>query len=77
MDNALQVTEDVYLACVYAAAMDLFRVTTVSVAVVRKLAITRETYTALHSKGLERTELLEIAIFLLTAVKIALSLVCH
>ena len=47
----LQVTEDVYLARVYAAAMELFRVPNVSAAVDRKLAIIRETYTALHSEA--------------------------
>jgi hypothetical protein len=75
VDNALQVTEDVYLARVYAAAMDLFRVPNVSAAVDRKLAIIRETYIALHSEAAgSRAELLEIAILALIAVEIILSL---
>ncbi|MFW9331552.1 hypothetical protein ACN9OR_12145, partial [Glaesserella parasuis] len=37
VDNALQVTEDVYLARVYTAALDLFRVRAVGAAVDRKL----------------------------------------
>ena len=37
VDNALQVTEDVYLARIYAAALELFRVPTVSAAVDRKV----------------------------------------
>jgi hypothetical protein len=78
VDNALQVTEDVYLARVYAAAMELFRVRSVSLAVDRKLTIIRETYTALHSEAAGgRAELLEIAILVLIALEIVLSLVRH
>ena len=78
VDNALQVTEDVYLARVYGAAMDLFRVANVSAAVDRKLAIVRETYIALHGEAAGvRTELLEIAILALIAVEIILSLLRH
>jgi hypothetical protein len=78
VDNALQVTEDVFLARVYAAAIDLFRVRSVSAAVDRKLAIIRETYTALHSEAAgARAELLEIAILVLIAVEIVLSLLPH
>ncbi|MFC7540971.1 hypothetical protein ACFQU2_17980 [Siccirubricoccus deserti] len=76
VDNALQVTEDVYLARVYAAAMELFRVPAVSAAVDRKLAIVRDTYTALHGEAAgARAELLEAAILALIAVEILLSLV--
>ncbi|MBP0493769.1 hypothetical protein [Roseomonas indoligenes] len=78
VDNALQVTEDVYLARVYAAAMGLFRVPQVSAAVDRKLEIIRQTYTALHGEAAGgRAELLEIAILLLIAVEIVLSLIRH
>ncbi len=76
VDNALQVTEDVYLARVYAAAMEQFRVPNVGAAVDRKLAIIRDTYTALHGEAASgRAELLETAILLLIAVEIVLSLV--
>ncbi len=76
VDNALQVTEDVYLARVYAAAMELFRVPNVTAAVDRKLAIIRETYTALHSEAAGvRAEVLEIAVLVLIAVEVILSLV--
>jgi hypothetical protein len=78
VDNALQVTEDVYLARVYAAAMELFRVPNVSAAVDRKLAIIRDTYTALHSEAAgARAEILEIAILVLIALEIVLSLARH
>ena len=74
VDNALQVTEDVYLARVYAAAIDLFRVPIVTVAVERKLSIIRATYTALHEEAAgARAEMLEIAILALIAIEIILS----
>ena len=75
VDNALQVTEDVYLARVYAAALDLFRVPRLSAAVDRKLAIIRETYTALYDEATgRRSEVLEVAIVLLIMFEIALAL---
>jgi hypothetical protein len=76
VDNALQVTEDVYLARVYAAALDLFRVAAVNAAVARKLAIIRDTYAALYDEASSaRAELLEVLIVLLIAVEIVLALV--
>ena len=78
VDNALQVTEDVYLARVYAAAMALFRVPVVGAAVERKLAVIRDTYRSLHEEAAgARAELLEIAIVLLIVSEIVLSLVRH
>jgi hypothetical protein len=75
VDNALQVTEDVYLARIYAAALDLFRVPAVSAAVNRKLAILRDTYAALHDEAQSgRAELLEVLIVLLILCEIALAL---
>lgn len=77
-ENALRVTEDVYLARVYAAAMALFRVPVVSAAVDRKLATVRETYQALFDEAsASRAELLEIAILVLIALEIVLSLARH
>jgi uncharacterized Rmd1/YagE family protein len=76
VDNALQVTEDVYLARVYAAAMELFRVPNVTQAVDRKLAIIREIYTALQSDAAgARAELLEMAILILIVIEVVLSLI--
>jgi hypothetical protein len=75
VDNALQVTEDVYLARVYAAAIELFRVPPVSAAVDRKLAIIRDTYAALYSEASGgRSELLEIATLLLIVLEVLISL---
>ncbi len=76
VDNALQVTEDVYLARIYSAALDLFRVSTVSAAVDRKLAIIRDTYSALYDEASSsRAELLEVLIVLLIVVEIVLALI--
>ena len=75
VDNALQVTEDVYLARIYTAALDLFRVPTVSAAVDRKLSIIRDTYTALYDEASSsRSELLEIFVLVLIAVEIVLAI---
>jgi hypothetical protein len=78
VDNALQVTEDVYLARIYSAALDLFRVPTVSAAVDRKLAIIRETYTALYDEASSRrAELMEFLILILIMAEIVLAVIRH
>jgi len=78
VDNALQVTEDVYLARIYSAALDLFRVPTVSAAVDRKLSIIRDTYTALYNEASgARGELMELAIVILIVAEIMLALLRH
>jgi hypothetical protein len=75
-DNALQVTEDVYLARIYAAALEQFRVPKIGAAVDRKLAIMRDTYTALYDEAAgRRGELMELAIIALIAVEIVIALV--
>ena len=76
VDNALQVTEDVYLARIYAAALDLFRVHAVSAAVDRKLSIIRDTYTALHDEAsARRAELLELLITVLIVIEVVLAVI--
>jgi hypothetical protein len=76
VDNALQVTEDVYLARIYAAALELFRVPPVSAAVDRKLSIIRDTYTALYDEAhSSRSELLEIMVLVLIAVEIIVAVI--
>ncbi len=78
VDNALQVTEDVYLAYlarIYASALDLFRVPKLGAAVDRKLAIVRDTYAALYDEASSsRAELLELAIIFLIVIEIVLAL---
>jgi hypothetical protein len=76
VDNALQVTEDVYLARVYSAALGLFRVTNLGASVDRKLAIIRDTYAALYEEASSRrAELLEVVIVVLIMIEIALTLI--
>ncbi|HUM07576.1 MAG TPA: hypothetical protein VLT37_01735 [Acidocella sp.] len=76
LDNALQATGDVYLARIYAAALELFRVHAVGTAVDRKLAIIRDTYAALHDEASSaRGELLEILVVVLIALEIVLPFV--
>lgn len=78
VDNALQVTEDVYLARVYAAALELFRVPHVSKAVDRKLSIIRDSYSALYEEASsKRGELLELAIIALIVVEIVIAVIRH
>ena len=76
VDNALQVTEDVYLARIYAAALEMYRVPTVSAAVDRKLSIIRDTYTALYDEASSsRSGLLEIIIVVMIAVEVVLAVI--
>jgi hypothetical protein len=74
VDNALIVTEDVYLARVYGEALELFRVPQWQAAVDRKLSIMRETYGALFDEAATaRAEYLEWAIVLLIVLEILLA----
>ena len=76
VDNALQVTEDVYLARVYAGALESLRVPIVSAAVDRKLSLIRDTYTALYNEASgSRSDVLEITIVVLIVIEIVLALV--
>jgi hypothetical protein len=78
VDNALQVTEDVYLARIYSAALGLFKVSTLSASVDRKLAIIKDTYAALYAEASsQRSELLEITIVVLIILEIAEAFVLH
>lgn len=76
VDNALQVTEDVYLARVYTSALELMRVPKIAAAVDRKLAIIRDTYTALYDEAsARRSDLLELTIVLLIVFEIVMALI--
>jgi hypothetical protein len=78
VDNALKVTDDVYLARVYSAALELFRGRAWRSGIDRKLGIIRETYAMLNDEAqAARGELLELAIVVLIVVEIVLSLVRH
>ncbi len=74
VENALVVTEDVYLAKVYDAAVEHFRVRDWEAAVDRKLAIIRDNYTALYDEATSaRAEYLEMAIVFLIVLEIVLA----
>lgn len=75
-DNALKVTEDVYLARIYTSALELFRVPVLAASIDRKLSLIRETYTALYDEAVAtRAEWLEAAIVLLIVFEIALAFI--
>lgn len=75
VENALKVTDDVYLARVYAAALELFRGRAWRAGIDRKLAILRETYGMLNAEAqAARSEALELAIVGLIVVEILLAL---
>ena len=74
-ENALKVTDDVYLARIYSTALELYRARTWKAGIDRKLTILRETYAMLNAEvQSRRAELLEIAIILLIVFEIVISL---
>lgn len=74
-ENALKVTDDVYLARIYSAALELYRARTWRAGIDRKLTIIRDTYGMLNGEAqARRAELLELAIILLIVFEIVLSL---
>jgi hypothetical protein len=78
VENALKVTDDVYLARIYASALELFRGRTWRAGIDRKLAIIRETYSMLNDEQQSvRSEALEVAIVLLIVVELLLAIFRH
>ena len=76
VENALKVTDDVYLARVYSAALELFRGRAWRAGIDRKLAILRETYAMLNDEAqAARSEALEMAIVLLIVGEIVMAVV--
>ena len=74
-DNAFKVTDDVYLARIYAAALEVFRERSWRSGIDRKLGILRDTYTMLNGEAqATRAELLELAIVILIVVELGLAL---
>jgi hypothetical protein len=74
-ENGLKVTDDVYLARVYGAALDLFRATAWRRGIERKLEIFRETYAMLNGEAqAARSELLEVVIILVILAELVLGL---
>jgi len=78
VENALKVTDDVYLARIYAAALELFRGRTWRAGIDRKLTIIRETYSMLNDEQQSaRSEALEVAIVLLIVLEILIAIFRH
>jgi hypothetical protein len=75
VENALQVTQDVYLARIYTTALQLLRIPIVTSAVDRKLATIRDTYSALYEEAsASRALVLEISIVILIMLEIVMAL---
>lgn len=73
VENSLKVTDDVYLARVYSAALDIFRGRVWRSGIDRKLGIIRETYAMLNAEAqASRAEVLEVAIVLLIVAELVL-----
>jgi hypothetical protein len=73
IDNSLKVTEDVYYAKIYMAALRLFRVKEWDAVIRRKLDLATRVYDMLYRDiATKRTELLELVIIILIAVEIVL-----
>jgi hypothetical protein len=78
VENALKVTDDVYLARVYAAALEIFRARAWRSGIDRKLTIIRDTYTMLNTESQAiRAELLEVAIIVLIVAELVVALLRH
>ncbi len=78
VENALKVTDDVYLARVYQTALELFRERTWRTGIDRKLGILRDTYSMLNDEAqAARSETLELAIVFLIVMEIILAFIPH
>ena len=75
VENSLKVTDDVFLARVYAQAMQEFREQVWRSGIERKIGIVRDTYDMLNAESLaRRSETLEAIIVILIMFEIALTL---
>lgn len=74
-ENSLKVTDDVFLARVYAAALEVFRSRTWRAGVDGKLAIVRDAYSMLNAESqARRAEVLEVVIVVLILIELLLAL---
>ena len=73
-ENAIKMTNDVFLARIYAAALEVFRGRAWREGIDGKLAIVRDTYTMLNGESqARRSEALELIIVLLIVLEIVLT----
>lgn len=76
VQNALKVTDDVYLARVYSTALEIFREREWRKGIARKLTIIRETYEMLNAEAqAARAEVLELMIVILIIAEIVMAAV--
>ena len=74
--NALKVTDDIFLARVYAAALELFRERAWRAGIDHKLGIIHQTYAMLNAESMAvRNEVLEVAVIVLILVEIVVAVV--
>jgi hypothetical protein len=77
-ENAFKVTDDVFLARIYGAALEIFRERVWRAGIDRKVEIVGKTYEMLNAESqARRTEMLELVIILLIALEIVLALRGH
>jgi hypothetical protein len=75
VENALKVTDDVFLARIYAAALEIFRERPWRAGIERKMTILRHSYEMLNAESqTRRAEALELIIIALIALEIVLAL---
>jgi hypothetical protein len=75
-ENALKVTDDIFLARVYGAALELFRERAWRAGIDHKLGIIQQTYAMLNAESMAvRSEVLEIAVIVLILAEIVIAVV--
>ena len=75
-ENALKVTDDVYLARIYSSALEIFRARAWRAGIDRKLGIIRDTYGMLNGEAqAARAEALEIVIVVLILFEVVMAFV--
>ncbi|MCL6638702.1 MAG: hypothetical protein K6T80_03355 [Firmicutes bacterium] len=76
IDNSLKVTEDVFYARIYGAALSIFRTRAWAESIDRKISIITQSYTMLSNRLINRrSELLEVSIVLLILLELVLGIV--
>jgi hypothetical protein len=78
VENGLKVTNDVYLARIYQAALAMFREDAWRLGLARKLGIFRDTYAMLNDEAqTARGNVLEVIIILLIVIEVVMGLIRH
>jgi len=73
IDNSLKVTEDVFYARIYGAALSVFRTKAWEESINRKISIISQSYTMLSNRNInQRSELLELTIVILILLEVFL-----